>query len=331
MKVTVMTTVFQIRPVRPLVRRAVPYAALALTGALTLTACGGSGTTASPAPAQTSATQGGGQGGGQGTGQAGGQGTPGVSGLVASVTGSTMQVQTRTDQTAVSWTGSTTFTSYATAALADVTVGSCVTVTEPSTSATGASGGQAATPATAAMAASVLVRSATNGTCTGGFGAGGFGGRARSPTGQPTRTGGGQNGAPGAGGFARRGVNGLVSAVNGDVVTVQESLRQGRSPGSSTTSGTANASPAATSVAVTTTSSTTYLKEVPVTPADVKVGDCATALGKADDTGSVAATAVTLRPATDGSCTTGRGAGVAAGAGGAGGSTGSGTTSTTNG
>ncbi len=331
MKVTVMTTVFKPRSVRPLLTRVVPYAALSLAGALTLSACGGSGTSASPAPASTSATQGGGQtGGGQtggpGTGQAGGQGIPGVTGLVASVTGSTMQVQTRTDQTAVSWTGSTTFLSYATAALADVTVGSCVTVTEPSTGATGASDGQAATSATAATAASVQVRPATNGACVGagGFGAGGFG-AGGSPTGQPTRTG-GQNGSPGAGGFARRGVNGLVSAVNGNVVTVQETLRQGRGTGSTATSGSANASPTATSVAVTTTPSTTYLKQVAATSADVKVGECATALGKTDDTGSVAATAVTLRPATNGSCTAGRG-----GAGGAGGANGSATTGTTHG
>jgi hypothetical protein len=54
----------------------------------------------------------------------------------------------------------------------------------------------------------------------------------------------------------------------------------------------------------------------------VAVGECASALGKADDTGSVAATAITLRPATNGSCTTGFG-----GPGGArGGSTGTATT-----
>ena len=46
------------------------------------------------------------------------------------------------------------------------------------------------------------------------------------------------------------------------------------------------------------------------------VGECATALGKADDTGSVAATSISLRPATNGSCTVagaGRGNGTATG------------------
>ncbi|MEO8830316.1 hypothetical protein [Lapillicoccus sp.] len=286
-----MTTVLKTRSARLLATRVAPYAALALTGALTLSACGGSGTAASPAPASTSATQ-----GAQGVGQAGGQGgSPGVTGLVAAVTGSTMQVQTRTDQTAVSWTGSTMFTSYTTAALADVAVGSCVTVTEPITSASsGASGSPGAAPATAVAAATVQVRPAAKGACTGGF--------------------------------ARRGVSGRVTAVSGDVITVQVTMRQGRTPGSTVTSETATSSPTPTSVAITTTSSTTYLKEVAATAADVSVGECATALGKADDTGSVAATAVTLRPATKGSCTAGRGAGGAAGAGGAGGAATTGTT-----
>ena len=74
--------------------------------------------------------------GAAGAGGAGGAGQrqPGVNGLVAAVNGSTMQVQTRTDQTAVTWTDATTFTKVAAATLADVTVGSCVTVLEPATS-----------------------------------------------------------------------------------------------------------------------------------------------------------------------------------------------------
>lgn len=54
---------------------------------------------------------------------------------------------------------------------------------------------------------------------------------------------------------------------------------------------------------MTTTSTTTYLSEASASASDVAVGECATALGKADDTGSVAATSIALRPATNGSCT----------------------------
>jgi hypothetical protein len=35
------------------------------------------------------------------------------------------------------------------------------------------------------------------------------------------------------------------------------------------------------------------------------IGVCVTALGKADDTGSIAATSITLRPAQNGSCSSG--------------------------
>ena len=283
--------------------RALPYAGLAVLTALALTACGpasASGDSGAPAAGSTPAPT-----GTAGAGGAGGQRQPGVNGLIAAVNGSTMQVQTRTDQTAVSWTDATTFTTVATGALTDVTVGSCVTVLEPATSGT-ATGSAGTTPATQVTAASVEVRPATNGECAAGFGGGapGAGGTppAGAPTGAPTGT--ATNGPGGRGGadFGRRAVAGLVTAVSGDTLTVQETMRV-----RGTASSTATASPTTTSVTVTTTSSTTYTAQKTGAATDVAVGECASALGKADDTGAVAATAITLRPATNGSCTTGFG------------------------
>jgi hypothetical protein len=252
-----------------------------------------------------------------------------VNGLIAAVNGSTMQVQTRTDQTAVSWNDSTTFTTVASAALSDVTVGTCVTVLGPAATGT-ATGSATSGPATQVTAASVEVRPATNGECAGGFGgAGGPGGTAGAagagttprggvPTGAPTGT--ATNGTGGRGGadFGRRAVGGLVTAVTGDTITVQETMR---ARGDGTASSTASASSTTATVIVTTTSSTTYTAQKAGAATDVAVGSCASALGKADDTGAVTATSITLRPATNGSCTTGFG-----GAGGRGGATGTATT-----
>lgn len=288
---------------------ALPYAGLAALTALTLAACGPSGSAssggASPAAGSTPAPSATGGAGGAGTGGSARQ--PGVSGLIAAMTGSTMQVQTRTDQTAVSWTDSTSFTKLTTAALGDVTAGSCVSVTEPQTSGTStASPGTG--PATAITAGVVQIRAADNGQCTGGFGGFGGGPGAPAPTGTqgagaaPSGTpSGAPTGGPDGGGFGRRGANGLVTAVSGDTITVQETVRAQGNGTSSATSG------AQQSVSVTTTSTTTYLAEKTAAASDVAVGECATALGKADDTGAVTATAISLRPATNGTCTFGAG------------------------
>ncbi|HEY7988414.1 MAG TPA: hypothetical protein VIE19_04285, partial [Lapillicoccus sp.] len=212
--------------------RALPYAGIALLTALALAACGpasASGGSGAPAAGSTPAPT-----GTAGAGGAAGQRQPGVNGLVAAVNGSTMQVQTRTDQTAVTWSDATTFTTVAAAALTDVTVGSCVTVLEPATSGT-ATGSAGSAPATQVTAASVEVRPATNGECAAGFGGagggapGGPGAGAAPPAGAPTGapTGTATNGTGGRGGadFGRRAVAGLVTAVSGDTITVQATTR----------------------------------------------------------------------------------------------------------
>ena len=297
--------------------RTLPLAGAAVVTAFALGACGSAPTANTQAPAGGSTPAPTATGGG-------GQRQPGVNGLVAAVTGTTMQIQTRTDQTAVTWSDATTFTKVDTAALADVTVGSCVTVLEPAAS--GSATGSASAPANQVTAASVEVRPAVNGECTGGFGGGapngGPGAGATRPPGAPTGTAttgpGGRNG----GDVGRRAVAGLVSAVSGDTITVQETMRA-RGDGTAT----ATASPTTTAVTVTTTGSTTYTAQKTAAATDVAVGECASALGKADDTGAVAATSISLRPATNGSCTTGFGGP----GGGRGGATGTATTGGTNG
>ena len=304
------------------------YAGVAVATALALAACGptsAAGDSGAPAAGSTPAPTGG--------GGAGGQRQPGVNGLVAAVSGSTMQVQTRTDQTAVSWNNATTFTKIDPAAPADVTVGSCVTVLEPA--ATGSTTTSPSGPATEVTAGSVEVRPATNGQCTGGFGgfgdAGGTppsgapGAGATPPTGAtpPANAPTGTGGPGGRGGAFGRGAFGLVTAVSGDTITVKETLG---ARGNGT--GTATATPTTITVTVTTTGSTTYTAQKAAATSDVVVGECASAFGQADDTGAVTATSISLRPATNGTCTTGFGG---SGAGGRPGATGTATTGGTNG
>ncbi|HEU4329796.1 MAG TPA: hypothetical protein VFR40_01685, partial [Lapillicoccus sp.] len=83
--------------------RTLPLAGAVVVTACALGACGSAPTANTQAPAGGSTPAPTATGGG-------GQRQPGVNGLVAAVTGSTMQVQTRTDQTAVTWSDATTFT-----------------------------------------------------------------------------------------------------------------------------------------------------------------------------------------------------------------------------
>ncbi|RIJ71356.1 hypothetical protein D1871_14210 [Nakamurella silvestris] len=122
-------------------------------------------------------------------------------------------------------------------------------------------------------------------------------------------------GAPGGGfgGFSRP-VSGTVSAVSGSTFTVAVDEN-----GTKTDS------------TVTVTSDTTYTATVAAKSSALEVGQCATAVGTADDSGAVAATTITLSKATDQGCSVRRG-GRQGGFGGAGGQApGAGSTDTTNG
>jgi hypothetical protein len=58
---------------------------------------------------------------------------------------------------------------------------------------------------------------------------------------------------------------------------------------------------------VTTTAATTYTKTVSASAKDLAVGKCVTAIGSADDTGAVTATAIISQPAVNGDCAGGFG------------------------
>lgn len=228
--------------------------ALALTLALLLTACGSGASTAPSTGGSDSSTS------------QGPRTPPGVNGRIAAVTGTTLQVQSATAQTAVSYTATTPITKDAAATITDITTGLCATV-RPAT-------GDTTATATALTAATIALSAPVNGAC-------------------PSRiTGGGQRGSSASattsaqpGGAAGFGANGLVAAVHGATFTI-----------SSTTSA------PSTEVTVTTNSGSTITKARPGTPADLVVGACVNALGPPDTTGAVAATALTVRPQVNGTC-----------------------------
>ena len=265
--------------------------ALAVLGACSSSSGTVASATASPTAA-ASATQG---------GRGGGQREPGVTGLIAAVSGSTMQVQSQSKQTAVTWTASTAFTKAATGSAADITVGSCVFVRQAiDATATG--------DTLTADTVQVLPANA-DGACTTGFGVGGGGGTPPSgvPTDMPppTDAGNGPGAGQGPGGQVPAGVPGgngqgpgggggaagKVTAVSNGSFTVARTM-----PGGDST--TSTASP----VTVQTSANTTFTKTVQASSADATVGQCATAQGQTGDTGAVTATSISLRAPVNGSC-----------------------------
>jgi hypothetical protein len=273
-----------------------------------LAACG-SGNTASAA--DNSATTNNSAGASTGTGT--GRGFPGVNGQIAAVSGKTLQVQGSNSQTAVTYTTSTALTQVVSAAESALAVGKCVSVT-PVASGTGSTG--AADTSTPITAASVSISDPVNGSCStsGGMG-GGFGGRPAGATGAtgsftPPAGASGATGATGArvgrGGFG--GANGTIASISGDTMTVTMTRPAGAT-------GATGASATTTSNrTVTLTSSTTYTKSAKAADSALAVGKCVSANGSTDSTtGALTATSITIRPATDGTCSTGFG-GAAPGA-----------------
>ena len=230
----------------------------------------------------------------------GARGFPGTTGLLAQIDGTTLQVQGTDTQTAVTYSARTTFTNTVAAKLSDVVVGVCVQARSARPAA--GTGGAAPTAANGPLtAASVEISPAVNGRCTlggsrmPGAGTPGGSGAPTPPAGMPTPD---RTRGPGAGGgFFGLGASGKVTAVNGAGFTVESSLP---------VNGTATA-PAPTTRTVQTSAATTYTRTEAANASALVVGLCVTALGKADDTGSIAATSMTLRPAQKGSCSTGFG------------------------
>jgi hypothetical protein len=271
-----------------------------------VSACGGGSSTASPATTPAGQQQ------NQSAQPGAGQQFPGATGEIAAVTGKTLQVQNpQTGQVAVTYTGATKITATVTAKASAVQVGSCVNVRSAGQQ------GSAASTTGPVTATSVQVSQPVDGRCGARAGGGGFGGATGTrptdrPSGAPS---GGPAGGQRGGGFGgARPVSGLVTALDGSTLTVA-SVTFGGGNGNSASAGSAP-TPSTTPVQVTTTSATTYTRTVAGSGKDLVVGRCVTALGKADDTGAVAATSIASEPAVDGQCMSGFGGrrGGAAGA-----------------
>jgi hypothetical protein len=263
----------------------------AVGGALVLAvaACGGGGASAAT-PAASATTQ-------PADGQAAGNG-PAASGLIAAVTATNAQVQNpTTGQVTVGWTASTTFSKTATVAASAVAVGDCVT----------AVGGAAGGTPTAFTATTVTLSTPVNGRCAGGA-AGGFRGT------RPGATGGGATPRPNRtmpAGAGRLGTAfGTVTSVSGSTFVVADQARARGANATASPAPTTTTSPAPTTMTtVTIGPNTTVQQTSAATASAVVVGQCLTALGKADDTGAVTATAISITPEGKQGCTTGFGAG----------------------
>ncbi|OIJ24747.1 hypothetical protein [Nocardioides luteus] len=266
-----MTNTFTLRARRS---RTLPFAVLAAAGAIALTGCGAD---------SDAATGQMGQGYVQGQGPGTGGGMPGASGEIAAVDGSTLQVQGSDAQTAVTYTDTTSISQEVGAALADVTVGSCVMVTA-------ADGSESSE--TAVDAGTVRISEKADGSCAGGGFAGGQrpeGAPSDMPTDMPTAM---PSDMPSGGPGGMGGTSGEVTAVSDSGFTVAATSR-----GSEET----------TSVSVTVGSDTTYTTTETATKSALVVGRCVTATGEADEAGAVTADRLTVSDPVDGECTAGFG------------------------
>ncbi len=264
--------------------------------ALLLAACGGGSAGSGNNPAPAGNTQQANQGGAAGRN---GGAPPGVNGLIAEASKGTLQVQDTNSQTTVTYTTGTKFSQVVKAKLA---VGDCVTVIG-----TPVSGSTSAITAT-----SVVVNTAANADCTtpnrpGRPGASGTPfprpDRSARPSGAPG-TGNG-TGGPNRQNFAT--AFGKVTAVSGTTVTITGTLRSGGRFDATPSPAAAPSEPAAGPVTVTLGSSATVQKTVAATSAAAVTGKCASAFGKTDSSGTVAATTITISPPGANGCTRGFG------------------------
>jgi hypothetical protein len=284
----------------PKISRRPALPGLVAAAAVLLTACGGSGGGAAPAVAGNTGAAG---AAGAGNGARNGGAPPGVTGKIAEASKGTLQVQDTSAQTTVTYTASTKFSQTVTGRLA---VGDCVT----------AVGTPADGSTDALTATSVVILGARNGDCTIGNRTGGARGSGR-PSGLPRPSGAPNSGAPGAGGGAGgQGGNGQrfatavgkVTSVSGTTVVISGVLREGGRAGGATGSPPATpssppASPTAKPVTVTLAATATVTTTATATSAAATVGKCAFALGKADSSGTVAATSITISTPGANGCT----------------------------
>ena len=274
-----------------------PLAALAggVGAVVLIAACSsgsGSGSTPTGSPSSSPSQQAG-VGSGRGAG-------PGAAGTIAEVAAGSIEVQNQsTGQVTVKYTAKTAFVQVKSTTEAAVKPGTCVlAAAAPSQTASG-SPSPASPPSTTFTAATVFLSQRENGKCTlADLGGGARTGGSRAPrsgqfpSGFPT--GARRSGANGRNfGFAERAA-GAVTAVSGSTITV---------------SGTNPRTNAAVTYTVDVDASTKYSQTVATTSKALAVGQCASATGRADDTGAVTATSIRLSPPTNGNCTIGFGGG----------------------
>jgi Domain of unknown function (DUF5666) len=252
-------------------RRRIPALAGLGLVALIATACGSAASTVTPPAASNS------------TAPASSQAAfPGVVGTAAAVSGSSMEVQNpTTGQVTVTFTAATAITDTVVATPKDVTVGTCVTVAgQPSVS------GSATGPVTATT---VTISTPADGNCSATAGFGGAGGGSFSP-----RPGFSPRPRPSGSSRAFGRANGKVSSLSASGFVVQAKNR---------------ATGKDTSITVTTTASTKYLKVVTAHPSALAIGQCITAAGPANNTGMVAARTIRITQPGPNGCVTGVGRG----------------------
>ncbi|QTE29722.1 DUF5666 domain-containing protein [Pengzhenrongella sicca] len=263
---------------------------------LALTGCSGdsSASTSDATPSEAASADDGAQAGGR---EAGGEmpGGGGVTGTIAAITGAVLQVQGSDSQTAVTYSADTAITQTLAAALAQVSVGSCVV-------AISASADDAADDAAVAAAAtSIAISAPVDGECAAGAGFGGGMASGEMPSGEmptdmptdmpadmptdmPTDM------PSGMGGFGQF-TTGLVTAVDASTITVQVTAQD------DTTS----------SATVTVDAATAYTTTAAADASAIAVGLCAVAQGESDDSGQLTATSLVLSTAGDDGCSTGFG------------------------
>jgi hypothetical protein len=222
---------------------------------------------------------------------------PVANGTIAQVSGSQLQIQNQAEgQVTVYVNSKTAISKTVSAKRTDLSVGRCVSVTGPEQTNSGTPSADNTTPFSAV---DVRITSAS-GTCAtgpggsggGGGGNGGFGGRGQftppagaTPFPRPSnRT------------FARRAV-GKVTSVSGSTITVERSDQSGST----------------TTTTITLTGSTTYTKTVKAAKSALVVGQCATAIGQADETGAITASTIQVSAPDSNGCSSGFGGGFGGG------------------
>jgi hypothetical protein len=249
-------------------------------------------------------------------GAASSTGSGGVaSGSVASISGTTMEVQsTSSGQTTVEWTSSTTFSETVTETESEVAVGDCLTVT----------GTPAKKSKTTVTARSITIsRPLSTGKCAtglgGGSGTGSLGGRPSGTSGPPSGSagfpGGGSgppsgSGSKGRGSFAGANVtiaSGEVTAVKGTSVSVLGTLLSGVAQ--PTKSAKKTSAPKTQKLKIAMGTSTTLSETQSTAASSLAVGDCVSAFGQSGSTGGITATTVSITSTGGKTCSAGFGGG----------------------